>query len=119
MSTWLDTTATPDPAAVRACDASTAAPASDLAALVRLGVARVCETVSRELAANALRCASPAEWRAVARTLAGHDRPDARAACDAAMMLARGDTIAAADALAIARGQTLRQWCETMRGVRL
>jgi hypothetical protein len=103
----------------RACHAAAQAPAEGghLAAYVRLDVARVCETVSRELAANALRCASPVEWRAIARTLAHHDRPDARAACDAAMMLARGDVSGAADALAAMRGAELRQWCDAMRAV--
>ena len=43
--------------------------------------------------------------------------PLVSAAIDAAMMLARGRLVAAADALAIARGQSLRGWCETMRGV--
>lgn len=106
-------------AAERACHAAAQppAPGDHLAAYVRLDVARVCETVSRELAANALRCAHPAEWRAIARTLAHHDRPDARAAMDAAMMLARGDVSGAADALAAMRGAELRQWCETMRSV--
>jgi hypothetical protein len=42
-----------------------------------------------------------------ARTLAAHDRPDARAACDAAMLLARGDVSGAADALAAMRGVRL------------
>jgi hypothetical protein len=111
----------PTDAAERACLAAAQPPADGdhLAAAVRLDVARVCETVSRELAANAMRCASPAEWRAIARTLAHHDRPDARAAMDAAMMLARGDVSGAADALAAMRGAELRQWCETMRRVSL
>jgi len=118
---WLDATATPDPAAVRACDASTAAPPCDLAYLVALDLARIAESRGqREVARAALVAQTPAEWLAVARGIGlGVEAPLLSAAVDSAMLSSRGRVGAAADALAIARGQTLRQWCGEMRAVRL
>lgn len=108
-------------AAERACLAAAQPPAEttgDLARLVALDVARIAETYAMPATARATLCArEPQHWHAVATAFAAHDGPLPCAALDAAMLLARGKTVAAADALAIARGQTLRQWCETMRGV--
>ena len=108
-------------AAERVCLAAARVPeqhASDLAHLVALDVARIAETYALTETARATLCArEPQHWHAVATAFAAHDGPLPCAALDAAMLLARGRLVAAADALAIARGQTLRQWCETMRGV--
>jgi len=111
-------------AAERACLAAAQVPdetTSDLAHLVALDIARVAsDRGHREAARAALVASTPAEWLAVARSIGlGADDPLLSAAVDSAMLSSRGRVGAAADALAIARGQTLRQWCETMRGVRL
>ena len=109
--------------AERACLAAAQPPeehASDLAALVALDVARIVEAAGLPgRARDVLAARAPHHWRAVALLLATVDGPLAAAALDAVMMLGRGRLVAAADALAIARGQTLRGWCKTMRGVRL
>ena len=112
-------------AAERACLAAAQPPeehTSDLVALVALDLAQIAEAVGLTATArDALTAREPQHWYTVARAL-GLDAakgPLIDAAIDAAMMLARGRLVAAANALAIARGATLRQWCETMRGVRL
>jgi len=112
-------------AAERACHAAAQTPdeiTGDLARLVALDVARIATTLDLPRTARAALTARTAnEWYAIARGF-GLDPatgPLVDAAIDAAMMLARGRLVAAADALAIARGQSLRGWCETMRGVRL
>ena len=113
----------PADAAERACLAAAQPPdetTSDLAHLVALDVARIAETYAMpETSRATLYAREPQHWHAVATAFAVHNGPLPCAALDAAMLLARGRLVAAADALAIARGQTLRQWCETMRGVRL
>jgi hypothetical protein len=112
-------------AAERACHEAAQAPeqhTSDLNALVALDLARIAETVGLTATArDALTAREPSHWYAIARAFGLDDAegPLVSAAIDAAMMLARGRLVAAADALAIARGQTLRGWCETLRGVRL
>ena len=111
--------------AERACLAAAQAPeqhTSDLASLVALDLAQIAEALGLTATArDALTAREPKHWYTVARAL-GLDAatgPLIDAAIDAAMMLARGRLVAAANALAIARGQTLRQWCDAMRGVRL
>lgn len=111
-------------AAERACDAAAAPPeqhTSDLAALVALDLAQIAEGLGLVATArDVLTAREPKHWRTVALALIPADgAPLAHAAVDAAMLLARGQLVAAADALAIARGETLRQWCAAMRGVRL
>ena len=113
----------PADAAERACRAAAQSPdetTSDLAHLVALDLARVANAHGqRDAAKAALVASTPAEWLAVARSIGlGADAPLLSAAVDSAMLSSRGRVGAAADALAIARGQTLRQWCETMRRVR-
>ena len=92
-------------------------PASDLAYLVAFGVARIAESLKMPRTAEAaLAATDPDDWRTVARSLmVAAEGPLAEAAADAAMMLARGRLVAAADTLAIARGLTLRAWCSEMR----
>ena len=107
-------------AAERACLAAAQPPeehASDLAHLVAFGIARIAETCAMPRTAEAALVATdPDDWRTVARSLlVAAEGPLAEAAADAAMLLARGRLVAAADALAIARGLTLRQWCAEMR----
>jgi hypothetical protein len=112
-------------AAERACYEAAQAPeqhTSDLNAFVVIDRARIAETVGLTATArDALTAREPKHWYTIARAfgLDAGEGPLVSAAIDAAMMLARGRIVAAADALAIARGQSLRGWCETMRGVRL
>ena len=107
-------------AAERACLTAAQPPeehASDLAHLVALGIARIAEALKMPRTAEAALVATdPDDWRTVARSLlVAAEGPLAEAAADAAMLLSRRQTVAAADALAIARGLTLRQWCAEMR----
>ena len=108
-------------AAERACLAAAQPPdetASDLAHLVALDVAQIAETCAMpRTAAAALTARTSEQWFAIARSfgLGGATGPLINAALDAAMMMSTERLVAAADALAIARGLTLRQWCAEMR----
>lgn len=107
-------------AAERSCLAAAQPPeehTSDLAHLVAFGIARTAEALTMPRTAEAALVATdPDDWRTVARSLlVAAEGPLAEAAADAAMLLSRGRLVAAADALAIARGLTLRQWCAEMR----
>lgn len=95
------------------CDALYAR--ANLACLAAREIHRVALTINAATARCVSYSATPATWREAARQLAAFDQPDARAASDAAMMLAHGAPVVAADILAAMRGLTTEKWVETMQ----
>lgn len=87
---------------------------ANLACLAAREIHRVALAVNPVTARCVSYSATPATWREAARQLAAFDRPDARAASDAAMMLAQGRADVAVVILATMRELTTAAWIETM-----
>lgn len=95
------------------CDALYAR--ANLACLAAREIHRVALTVNPVTARCVSLSTTPATWYEAARQLAAFDRPDARAASDAAGAMAQGRPDVAAVILATMRGLTTEKWVETMQ----
>ena len=88
---------------------------ANLACLAAREIHRVALTINAATARCVAYSTTPATWREAARQLAAFDQPDARAASDAAMMLAQGRADVAVVLLATMRGLTTAAWVEAMQ----
>ncbi len=88
---------------------------ANLACLAAVEIHRVALAINAATARCVSYSATPATWREAARQLAAYDFPDARAASDAAMMLAHEAPVVAANILATMRGLTTEAWVEAMQ----
>ena len=88
---------------------------ANLACLAAREIHRVALAINAATARCVAYSTTPATWREAARQLAAFDQPDARAASDAAMMLAQGRADVAVVILATMRGLTTEKWVETMQ----
>ena len=95
------------------CDAIYAR--ANLACLAAREIHRVALAINAATARCVSYSGTPATWREAARHLAAFDQPDARAASDAATMLAQGRADVAVVILATMRGLTTAAWVEAMQ----
>ncbi len=88
---------------------------ANLACLAAVEIHRVALAINAATARCVSYSDTPATWREASRLLAAYDRPDARAASDAAGVLANGRPDVAAVILATMRGLSTAAWVEAMQ----